>query len=1574
MVLINIPGTGPRPRKLQVDQSGLRDTQESIEKADSVFNSLLGATKLVTGLIDNANTEKIESMERSAKAGLTVLSNAVTDSAVKAGTEAGLGDGPASEMTYNPEEFKTHSDNLFPAGFKWHEGRAKKASKTAREGIGKATKQEWEDKSKLAFDNARLERGINIDVAEGDTRVDVNNKAIAGLAAFVEELQTSEGKDKGRHAALRIIKTNFEETIREPSSIIRDPMILEDMLEQLSSQGGSDADVDMLRRAGRSAALEFAGTQQGQQIITATLTANIDINSDEPDAYREELEKFVGLTSTQISSLVSSARGNYIVKRLEEGMDMEEARYLFEDKGYVPSAVDMAQFVSLPQVGQNVPISELLSLLNRFSDGGVLYISDTEWSRLSSWFSVPENRSAWSTQKRFTKEPVQVLTVNNEGKVSNAAVPGGGGSGGGGGGGGSSFTDKQRNLLIHTGQSINPDDSQEVILGEMSRTLTTEIEALELPLHPKEMIQLRTMIVDGELGYVNWQADPAELSANIAYLLQSAGVSSEGNVLVIDPMGINKNKYVKDMFDLKSGQYMTQQPNGQYEIRTLVEGAEKGKSGSLPVDRPTYSLREVQGRKEEYTEEMRAVIKGVETLEKRLLELEGNREEASDPTTEASDPTTKVAPIVPDPEAEKIVEKALERDGGSSIGNAEVAGITVAAGVTGLKYMTNKRLNQSFTTVQRNFLKNVADGTEVADAGKVLNKLLGSSSDVDWATFKRVAEALGLDVSSMRPNRVDAAWPDHLPDNVRARQSHIDTLKRHISSIGPKELHKTVRAIASNASLKKVGSVFKTAGRFGKRAVGGPAGWTLLAIEMVGMATYDEQVDESLQERYPEIRESFEKEIASRGIFSFDDYTPYEGESYTLAGLHYFGEFLTGNAKLLKEDFNKGNLGMGYLANVARTFSQIFVEEPARIAKGIAELSGNIGKISMANQPSLQPRRKNPDTTAKEISGYMYGHGQLAEDKTVAIYNNADGFAFSSKDHSANQVRPLVQDLSSLAEGAVVVPEGLKDLVSGEFSSSILDTDRDYRSSNEELLQLIDPEGKKEGNMPSIDIRNGMFWQDKTGTGTFDPNSAFLLPAERTSDVIDFLEVVSSDQDNVTFSRREVKAARSFLIDFEKQKIPRQAFKLVKEMGTSMADGHLSEIESDSLLHEWNHYTASLPDGDPLEWADNWYIGALASNENIPEGMPEQFTQTLSDFFDWARSQEDPSVALVSSEIEGLTDQAKLTLDLISWINIGAPDAKGFNSGNRTLADLLPLHATDPLSGRTFMKATGISIDPESMKYGYKFELKEDTPEFLIYLRDVNSVPKNLAEFTSEYGFWRSRVYSVAEGLGRQGAVNDIGPTVRDWLYTNLGVNSENVGRIENIDPSLTGPDEPREAPGPRARPYSREEMRSMTDRILSGEIQLAQRLLGKDFSGPYLPESQREVITRNGWPRYSRHGQHGIDADREALWELPLLEGGGDAKQVYEAINNKLLEIQDELARNETRRLEKHITAKERTNARESLTASADVFEGLLNKIEVHMLYEEQVGSMPSSGVYLKSWEEHSRNVEARLRATRGQ
>ena len=1618
MVVVNISGTGPRPRKLQVDTSKLEDLQEDLADHESTWNSIMGATKLAAGLIEGASNEKIKEVETRVKAGLSAVSNAVTDSAVAAGSEAGLGDGTFADVVFKGEEFQKQRDALFEGDFKWYEGAAKKATEAAKLSLKNSTKTEWEATAKLAFDNGRLARGIKVELADDDTRSDIVDKLWVGIEGFKADLQTGAGKERAGPMLTETIGRHVTEMIRNPSELVEDPTQLERLLDQWKASGAQDADVDLARRGAVQNFMKHAATPAGQAQMTAVLSDLInpsDVLTTEN--YGKELEA-LGIQPEALSSLKNSANGQYIVNMIDGGMPIAEAMNALESHDYFPGAAELAPFINLPQVSLDTPAEALLDVLGKYSSDGVLWISNTEWSRVGHWFSLQTNADAWN---RLSQKPT-IMTVS-EGGV--ASLWGGTSAGGGGSSsGGSAQVDPAFSSGYYGTGSRSDYDPDAVLHGANLRAaLGDALEPLGIDLgklNPGRRQHLLDQVLNGGLGFtLDLSKNMEETSAALVLGIDQSGLRATkgGGGFYLDPLNVNDLPQ-EDLLKIFGAQAEDGEVfaavttvNGQktYELRR--SGGVRGEA-SMPLSVPTIGLEKLSKIREQRPAKMmeqrpadeghsgesyRAIKAHIGAVERLVQPPTPVDPDAPAPTVTPEDPDAPAPTVTPEDKAADLeLQEGIEQ--GKAMFFTDMADIGFASSYMAYgAYKWNKAAENVATRMLgpkgkfmeqagMSFQSQPPKGLRGAD-GRFVTSYSGRSQKLLDNIYKV------LDVPMGERIKID----EYLSQPSKQKKRFEKELKRLHKKYGEEVIRKAIKKEAWDKGAKVAASRL---GRNLKKLTGGAAGLVLLAGDLLAFGLSDEESYKAQDEIFAPFGEGFDK-INPYGIFDLGasfDYTPApDNAGYIGTALHYVGQWGVG----MLRHMSTGEGAAGTVRSVFRSATNILGEREVAFGFSVFEAASQQGTAVLNGLANLNRPADHEAAWQASDSNLVNSLGQTAVSIGVLRDYNTLFSAFDgdSRGRFMDAIRGPVTEMRGLEKLSKVVklddPQEsmiLSELIrgSGEFGG---DFHEKYMGYNSTFMDTVDPDGDHADELHRMKVNGGVFWSDRAGTGHFNPEAGQLLVGNADmGGVIGFLEVVNRDQDNLRYTRQEVMAARKFLLD--RDEIPHGAHRLMNTVQDLMGDKHLSNLDADEILGGWHEFNQLLPGGDPLEFADDWYDHALASNKNMPEGMVEQYADTVKDYLDWARSSPNIKESLPSMDLEGLSNRQKLTIDLMSWISIGAPSAhSGEPQRNKKLSDFFPTTAEDLVTGASFLRATGMYINTVSDAYGYRFELNHDTPEFLIHLRDEGIVPKNQAEWSTEYGLFSSRLPRTVRS--RSG---DYGKSTREFLAGNLGIDTRGVGRIEHIDPSLTGPDELGKVQENRVRPYSKEEMKVLTEKALRYELAILvdDPTILADLKIPSLPFATRGIghRTKVGGPdiwMQDEPQEMGMGAFAKpepksrgltGAEVVDALSGRNDIpnwdkhmsaplnpEQILGDIAQKQFDVNEQMERYRIQRDQGEVSHQWWYLKNERLKRQYGRLEKMVRMVQVHGLYLEQVDRMPSRGIYNASWEHHAKTVEKILR-----
>jgi hypothetical protein len=1602
MVVINISGTGPRPRKLQQDTSKLEDLQEDLEDHQSTWNSIMGATKLAAGLIEGASNEKIKEVETRVKAGLSTVSNAVIDDSTSEASEAGRGDGTFADVVFDPEKFQKQTDALFPKTeeYKWFEGAAKKAAERARTDLSTALKTDWEETAKIAFDNARLQRGVNVDIAENDTRTDVVNKMLTAYPEFLASLQTQAGKDKARTWLTEAVGQQVTQLIRNPQELVENPSQLESLFKQWEASGANDINIDLARRSAVQNLTSYASTTAGQAQIVGVLSDLVDPGNPSADTqdYEGELEK-LGIKTEAISSLKNSAYGQYVVDLIEDGTPIAEARIALElSHGYVPGASELAGFIKMPQVSLDTSAEALLRVIEKYSDDGIFWISRTEWSRVGHWFSLQSNADAWN---RLTQTPV-IMEIDTGG---NASVWGGPGGGSTAGAGGSAVELTDAFLAGFNGTTADSAYSaDEVKQGANAKAKVKELlEASGITLGdltPGRRVELYRQILSGKLfGRIDASKNMEEISASLGLGIKNSGIMATkgGGDWYLDPLNVNGRMSQAQLHSVfgSTGDGVVfaavTEVHGDsvYELRAA--GGERGEA-SLPIDVKNIGFEKLTALLGQTKQERPPLVMPEEghihDAVERGLRLEQGGE-----------------PIVPLTEeqaaATRVVEEGIEE--GKALIFTDTADPVIATAAAGYAmYRLNKTANGAVTSLigargadTVAHLMSRMDYEPIRGArtsgGQFARHLTGESQ----RTLTLIEEALGVPASErVRIDQFSSTRSDQ-----RARYKR--TLTRYIREAGgPEAFRQALKQVefdkGARIALTRLGGKLK-------RATGGMVGLVIFAGDMLAFGLSTDESIEAIRESHIRsgVAGAFDK-INKYGFFELSagmvegsafNYTPApDNAGYIGTALHYVGQWSMG----MFGELSTGKGAAGMVRSVVRSATNLFGEYELAFGFSVGELAGQKGGAFLQG---LATRGRAADQLPAWVASddnHLNSMVQTAVDLgIIRDYNTALSFLdLDNRAYFKEALQPSYTGMRALERQSRLVKlddpsesRALQGLIAESgFGGDFQDR---YLTLNDSFLNVLDPKYEKEGEIPRMQVRGDVFWSNRAGAGHFNPEAGHTLVANSDmGGLIGFLETVSADQNNIRYSPQDVEVARKFLLD--RDDIPHSAHRLINTVQDFTRDQPLNALDADAILSGWHEFT--LPGGDPLEFADDWYDHALASNKNMPEGMVEQFADTVKDFLDWARSNPNIKESLPSMDIEGLSDRQKLTIDILSWISIGAPTAhSGEPQRNKRLSDFFPTTAEDILTGESFFNATGIYIDTTSMTYGYEIELSHDTPEFMIHLRDEGLVPKTLNEYTTEYGLFASRLPRTIRSRA-----GDFGKTTREYMRDTMGIDTRNVGRVAYINPSLTGPDKPGEVQEYRIRPYTTEEMGVFTDRVLRYELSI---MANGDNLWNFLDQQDIPSL-----PFTKIQGSMRRKVGGQKVWTVDLGEGDGrglTGEEVIEAAGattismtqgvadwNKQMSaplnlpklltdlsdfqfrIVEDMERNNLRRTAGEINEQRWYLKNKRFENQNVILDRMARLIETHGYYLEQIDGLPSAGIFGADWERHSRIVEQKLRA----
>ena len=1605
MVVINISGTGPRPRKLQQDTSKLEDLQEDYEDHQKTFNSIISATKLAAGLIDSANNEKINEVETRVKAGLSTLSNTVTDDATAAGTEAGLGNGSyADGVVFDPEKFQKPADALFPKTeeYKWFEGAAKKAAEQARTDLSPAIKTDWEETAKIAFDNARLQRGVNVDIAENDTRTDLVNKLFTGHTEWMSSLQTEAGKSNARAWLPEAVGQEVTQLIRNPQELVENPAQLELLLKQWEASGANAIDIDLARRSAAQNFTSHASTTAGQAQIVGVLSDLVDPGNPSADTqdYEGELEK-LGIKTEAISSLKNSSYGQYVVDLIEDGTPITEARIALESShGYVPGASELAGFIKLPQVSLDTSAEALLDVISKYSDDGIFWISRTEWSRVGHWFSLQSNADAWN---RLTQTPV-IMEIDTGGNASVWGGPGGG-STGGGGGSAVELTDAWKAGWNGT-TADSAYSADEVKQGANAKAallgLLEEVGLDTGDLTPGRRAELHRQILSGKLfGRIDASKNMEEISASLKLGIKNSGIMATkgGGDWYLDPLNVNGRMTQAQLHSVfgstGDGEVFAAvtevHGDSVYELRAV--GGERGES-SLPIDVKNIGF-----------EKLTALL-GQTKQERPPLDMpeEGHIHDAVERGLRLEQGGEPIGQLTPE-QAAADAEFQEGIDAGHAMIFTDAADVVVAGGSSSYAmYRLNKAAEKRVTSLigprgadMVDHLWNQFQPEPIRGARTSGGQFATHYSGQSQKTLDNLYDVLKVPAGDRK--RIDQFSSATKDQKARYRKE----LKRLLKEYGG---GKGIRQALKRAEFDKGARTALTRlGRKLKTLTGGAAGLVIFAGDMLAFGLSTDESIEAIRESHIRsgVAGAFNK-INKYGFFELSagmvegsafNYTPApDNAGYIGTALHYVGQWSMG----MFGELSTGKGAAGMVRSVARSATNLFGEYELAFGLSVGELAGQKGGAFLQGLATRGRAADQLPAWVDKDDNHLNSIVQTAVDKgIIRDYNTA--FSFLDLDNRAyfkEALQPSYTGMRALERQGRLVKlddpsesRALQGLIAESgFGGDFQDR---YLNLNDSFLNVLDPKYEKEGEIPGMQVRGDVFWSNRAGTGHFNPEAGHTLVANSDmGGLIDFMETVSADQDNLKYSPQDVEAARKFLLD--QDDIPHSAHRLINTVQDFTRDQPLDALDADAILSGWHEFNQLLPGGDPLEFADDWYDHALASNKNMPEGMVEQFADTVKDYLDWARSNPNIKESLPSVDIEGLSDRQKLTIDLLSWISIGAPSARsGEPQRNKRLSDFFPTTAEDILTGESFFNATGIYIDTTSMTYGYEIELSHDTPEFMIHLRDEGLVPKTLNEYTTEYGLFASRLPRTIRSRA-----GDYGKTTREYMRDTMGIDTRNVGRVAYINPSLTGPDKPGEVQEYRIRPYTTEEMGVFTDRVLRYELSI---MANEDNLWNFLDQQGIPSL-----PFTKVQGSTRRKVGGQKVWTVDLGEGDGrglTGEEVIEAAGTtaismtqgvadwnkqmsaplnlpKLLEdltemqirIVDDMGRNNLRRTAGEINEQRWYLKNKRFENQNLILDRMARKIETYGYYLEQVDRLPSAGIYGADWERHARIVEQKLRA----
>ena len=605
------------------------------------------------------------------------------------------------------------------------------------------------------------------------------------------------------------------------------------------------------------------------------------------------------------------------------------------------------------------------------------------------------------------------------------------------------------------------------------------------------------------------------------------------------------------------------------------------------------------------------------------------------------------------------------------------------------------------------------------------------------------------------------------------------------------------------------------------------------------------------------------------------------------------------------------------------------------------------------------------------------------------------------------RIKPIVGELLDTERNVLVMKGGTKE-ESGTLQSILMgmglyneEFHNNYMSRSRELMMHLDPSGMlqtnreaenqgatEEGperdaifeayhkgqpdvNIPALNVRDGVLWRDSKGLGRFRPkNGDFLIGRGDMAEVVSLLRKVAVDQGGGQWTAKQSQSARDWLVDHNNNKFPLVAFDMISQVHDLTVDGSLDSMDADVMLRSWNNFVDVLPEGDPMSGA-------------FPDSPYDVFASTLKQYQRYVSNQEEPY--LPGDDIEGLSPKQRLTVNVMEWLSRGAPDFVAGRPMQHSwdLSEYLPMGETNGLTPESFFRATGISVNPESGKYGFRFKISADTPEFLIHLRDRGLEPRTLVDFNAEYSLFKEFADTTVERPFRRDEVR----STAEYLRDTIGIDTRNVGRVLEIDPQLTGPAEPGVPDEFRLRPYSIEEMKPMVNKVLSYEVGRTLDSIGRggpDASGwpaPLTPEQvipgfldrTHRVMTDQGWvTKKQKGGQWTPEEYREHLkpvWDFPQEFVDNPAENLiglHESVTQRMYELDMERDRYADLRAEGKMSAVVYDRAIMRAQDIQDKLGAMSDMLANHGAYLESVGE---ADVYSRMWERRSATVDARLR-----
>jgi hypothetical protein len=447
--------------------------------------------------------------------------------------------------------------------------------------------------------------------------------------------------------------------------------------------------------------------------------------------------------------------------------------------------------------------------------------------------------------------------------------------------------------------------------------------------------------------------------------------------------------------------------------------------------------------------------------------------------------------------------------------------------------------------------------------------------------------------------------------------------------------------------------------------------------------------------------------------------------------------------------------------------------------------------------------------------------------------------------------------------------------------------DEDFRESNSRMMGVLaNPGGSILGGMPNkgvsipeLDIHGGVLWGNMKGRGDWKPGVSKLIGTGDMAAAVQFLTKVSKDQSGFTYPVGAAKAASEWLIE-NNQKIPIGTFSLV------------GEIHNLSRLNLWNgveHNKLLVPFIEAMErrHGEGWPLVSSGKREG-EEAREEysEFYKSYDRFLQWKEGR-DPI-----EETEGLTDRQKILVEYMNWVGMGAPGEVGGTMHERSwdLNRFFPMEDTSRPDAHSLFRPSGVSIDPVSKTFGFRFKVAADTPEFLMHLRDRGLTPETLIEFNAEYtlfkefdGPWLSHLRPHDSEELR---------SVRKYVGDTLGVDTRDVGMMPEDDPTFTES---------RVRPPDRT-VRQNANAVLKDKIGDALNSLGRggaDSHGWPLSLSPGQVI-----PGFRGGSDWTVEEYKKNLtpvWDFPeeLVNNPADnMPALHEAITQRIYELEKEKGR----------------------------------------------------------------------------